>query len=270
MTIIIILLCLGLNAFTPVGKWTRQYGWLSQYFKYHQKWLGTTPFGKGVLGLLMALVPAVLAVAILQWILFYFMWGIAAFIFAAAILLYTLGVMPRVDKNAPSHPKATKIRTIEEVARGQSEVVISSETESVLWQAQTSMFAVLFWFMVLGPAGAVLYRFSRLLSEQTYVEDSPQIRTTAMSWVSYLDWLPVRLLGLCFVLAGRFESAFKVWWGQIGTGPKNNIAYLEACSHAALEHSNDNPQMQWALYQRALVILLVILALIAVAAQMHS
>ena len=268
MTIIIILLCLGLNAFTPVGKWTRQYGWLSQYFKYHQKWLGTTPFGKGVLGLLMALVPAVLAVAILQWILSHFTWGIAAFIFDAAILLYALGVMPRVEKG--SSTKAPKTRTVEEAARGQSEAVIATETDNVLWQAQTSMFAVLFWFVILGPAGAVLYRFSRLLSEQTYVEDSPQIRTTAMSWVSYLDWLPVRLLGLCFVLAGRFESAFKVWWGQIGTGPQNNIAYLEACSHAALEHSNDNPQMQWALYQRALIILLVILALIAVAAQMHS
>lgn len=270
MTIIIILLCLGLNAFTPMGKWTRQYGWLRQYFGYHQKFLGTTPFGKGVLGLLMALVPAVVVVAIVQWLMFYFVWGIAGFIFAAAILLYSLGVMPLVANGASSRTKANKSPGVEDAARSQGAAIAAMDTVGVLWRAQTNIFAVLFWFIFLGPAGAVLYRFSRLLSEQTYVEDSTQIRETAVFWVSYLDWLPVRLLGLCFVLAGRFESTFKVWWSQIATGPKNNEAYLKACSHAALEHSVDSPQMQWALFQRAVGILLIILALIALAARLHS
>ncbi len=270
MTILIILLCLGLNAFTPVGRWARQYNWLGHYFTYHQKWLGTTPFGKGVLGLFMALMPAVIVVAILQWMMFYFTWGIADFIFEALILLYALGVMPQVEKSSVKKAKAVPNPTIEEAARGQIVVLTSEDKHGILWQAQTNIFAVLFWFIVLGPAGAVLYRFSRLLSEQTYVEGSPQIRQSAECWISYLDWLPVRLLGICLVLAGRFESAFKVWWGQIGTSPKDNAVYLEACGHAALEHGQDNPSTQWSLFQRALSILLIVLVIITLTARMHS
>lgn len=272
MTMIIVLLCLGLDRFTPIGRWVRKYGWLNQYFAYHQKWLGETPFGKGVLGLLMALVPAVVIVAILQWVMCYFMWGIAAFIFSAAILLYALGTMPELEifnHNAKT-TKSKKETTIEDAARHQGSVVAAEPSSfSVLWQVQINMFAVLFWFIVLGPAGAVLYRFSRLLSEQTYVADSPQIRDTANCWVSYLDWIPVRLLSLCFVLAGRFESTFKVWWSQIMMAPKDNAAYLDACCHAALENDDKSPRMQWALYQRALAILLIVLSLIALAAWMR-
>jgi AmpE protein len=270
MIIIVILLCLALNRFTPLGKWVRNYGWLDQYFEYHHKWLGTTPFGQGVLGLVMAIAPAVVIVAILQWILIYFTWGIAAFVFAAVVLLYALGVMPTIGAEGTA-PKANKATTIEDAARHAGAAVATAKGKgSLLWQAQTNTFAVLFWFVVLGPAGAVLYRFSRLLSEHTYAEESLKIRNAALSWVSYLDWIPVRLLGLCFVLAGRFESTFKIWWGQIITSPKNNETYLDACSHAALESGQETPQRQWALYQRALLIFLVILTLLALAAWSHQ
>jgi AmpE protein len=270
MIIIVILLCLALNRFTPLGKWVRNYGWLNRYFEYHHKWLGATPFGKGVLGLLMAIVPAVVVVAILQWILIYFMWGIAAFVFAAAVLLYALGVMPTIATDNSTH-KASKTTTIEDAARHEgAAVVVAKGKGSLLWQAQTNTFAVLFWFVLMGPAGAVLYRFSRLLSEHHYAEDSLKIRDAAISWVSYLDWVPVRLLGLCFVLAGRFESTFKVWWSQIIAAPKNNETYLDACSHAALESGQETPQRQWALYQRALLIFLIILSLLALAAWAHQ
>lgn len=269
MIIIVILLCLALNRFTPLGKWVRNYGWLDCYFEYHHKWLGQTPFGKGVLGLLMAILPAVVAVAILQWLLIYFTWGIAAFIFAAAILLYALGVMPTMEAEHSVH-KVVKSSTVEDLARHEgapvAPVVTVKSKGSLLWQAQTNTFAVLFWFVVFGPAGAVLYRFSRLLAEHRYTEDALKIQSTATSWVSYLDWIPVRLLGLCLVLAGRFESTFKIWWGQIITTPKNNEVYLDACSHAALENGHETPQKQWALYQRALLIFLIVLSLLALAA----
>ncbi len=267
--IIIILLCLALTRFTPLGKWVRNYGWLNQYFEYHQKWLGTTPFAKGVLGLLMALLPAVVVVAMLQWIMLYFSWGIVAYVFSTAIVLYALGVMPRmtVDNSAA---KAHKSQSIEDTARLEGAVSATKSTGSLLWQAHTNIFAVLFWFVLLGPAGAVLYRFSRLLSEHTYVEDSPQMRSVAAQWVSYLDWIPVRLLALCFVLAGRFESTFKVWWSQIRMAPKDNEAYLEACGHAALEGDNDTPLRQWALYQRALIIVLIVLSLVVLSVWAHQ
>ncbi len=270
MILIVVLLCLALNRFTPMGKWGRNYGWLNRYFEYHQKWLGMTPFGKGVLGLLMALLPAVIVVALLQWMMVYFAWNIAAVVFAAAVLLYALGVIPAITADyIPA--RSSTISTIEEAARHEgAAIVVPKNTGSLLWQAQTNMFAVLFWFVLLGPAGAVLYRFSRLLSEHIYAEDAPQIRNAAVVWISYLDWIPVRVLALCFVLAGRFESTFKVWWHQITTGPKGNEAYLEACGHAALESGNDTPQRQWALYQRALIILLIVLALVALAVWAHQ
>lgn len=61
-------------------------------------------------------------------------------------------------------------------------------------------FAVLFYFVVFGPAGALLYRLLQLSRQ------SPE-RAMAVRLLYYADWVPARLLAAVFALTGDFLGA---------------------------------------------------------------
>lgn len=70
------------------------------------------------------------------------------------------------------------------------------------------MFAVLFWFMLLGPVGALLYRLSFLY---VGVMSDKADRSMASRWLWLLEWPAVRVLGLSFAFTGNFVSCIQHW-----------------------------------------------------------
>lgn len=68
----------------------------------------------------------------------------------------------------------------------------------------SNLFAVIFWFMLLGPAGALGYKLSCLCLE---VRDWP--RLARLVW--FLEWPAARLLGLTFAFTGNFMSCIQCW-----------------------------------------------------------
>lgn len=81
---------------------------------------------------------------------------------------------------------------------------------ALLVNASDRLFAVAFWFVVMGPLGALLYR---LAAEHAYAERAGG-RAESGSGAdlhAILAWVPVRLLGLCYGLAGSLTHAFDQW-----------------------------------------------------------
>lgn len=76
--------------------------------------------------------------------------------------------------------------------------------EATAYQGFERLFAVLFWFVLFGPAGALLYRLSFLYA-QTHPEEP------ARRWLWALEWLPVRLLGVSFAITGNFVGCVNRW-----------------------------------------------------------
>lgn len=66
------------------------------------------------------------------------------------------------------------------------------------------IFAVVFWFVIIGPFGALLYRLSALYREQCEV-DSGDARAAA-KWLWLLELPAVRLMGLTWAFVGNFEA----------------------------------------------------------------
>lgn len=60
------------------------------------------------------------------------------------------------------------------------------------------MFAVLFWFFILGPIGALMYRLVFLFAQKG---DSLSNR-----WLWIIEWPAVRVLGFSFALTGNFSG----------------------------------------------------------------
>lgn len=75
---------------------------------------------------------------------------------------------------------------------------------AMVYQGFERLFAVVFWFMILGPAGALLYRLTRLQAQAlpAGAEASPDLR-----FLYWLEWLPARVLAFTFALAGNFSTS---------------------------------------------------------------
>ncbi len=124
--------------------------------------------------------------------------------------------------------------------------------EAVCVQANNRMFAVLFWFVVLGPVGAWIFRVADLLRRRAVFEadrqdntdgeeaepdadaDRPtptrtgaeRARDAAEYAHALLAWVPARLTALGYALVGSFDTARQAWSGlgmeRLGIGQAND------------------------------------------------
>lgn len=104
--------------------------------------------------------------------------------------------IPRDDRARPE--------SAEEIAR--------ASIELALLGAHRHVFAVLLWFILLpGPVGAILYRTSAVLAEAWKDEVSPLsgegFGAFAIKLFAILEWLPVRATAAAFAIVGNFEDA---------------------------------------------------------------
>ena len=92
--------------------------------------------------------------------------------------------------------------------------------KSILVETCKRILGVLFWFVILGPIGAVLYRASSLLRDNfetptTAIEsdsNSESETANAAYRLQYiLNWIPARLTALSYALAGSFVHALDCW-----------------------------------------------------------
>lgn len=123
--------------------------------------------------------------------------------------------------------------------------------EQALPLANRHVFAPLFWFVLLGPAGALLYRLTHLLDGCWNASDQDDIGASVpaaaalvthageFGWFAHrvfvlLDWLPVRLTAIAFAVAGDFEDAVNCWRTQAASWPDRDNAVLLASGAGAL------------------------------------
>jgi membrane protein required for beta-lactamase induction len=92
--------------------------------------------------------------------------------------------------------------------------------DALFVQTNNRVFGVAFWFMLLGPAGAWLFRVSDLMRRRAVFEyrgraDNSElvpVFVEALQTVhGVLAWAPARLLALGYALAGSFEQALDEW-----------------------------------------------------------
>ena len=125
-------------------------------------------------------------------------------------------------------------------------------------------FAVLFWYVVLGLMGAVLYRLLELASREA------ELNPLASKIMGYLDWIPARLTGVLYLLVGHFQQGYSfaldTWW----SGTENNTAFLTGCGLKATQEKGAEEvsvkaaeQLVW----HAMILCLVGLACLTLAAR---
>ena len=148
--------------------------------------------------------------------------GVVYVLFAALVLVFSLGprdLMAEVDayvkaveRDQPGAAEAIARGLLENETAGEGGRALES---AVVIQANHRIFGVLFWFMLLGPAGAWGYRVADLFRRRSVFQAARNGEAAANHVVQVLfeivAWLPARLLALTYAVAGSFEDATEDW-----------------------------------------------------------
>jgi len=209
-------------------------------FSWWQAWLDHLGRTSTTSALALGIGTPVLLCALIQWGLHGALFGLGSIVFATCMLFYCWG--PRdlerdveaIEKAPDSERRAAAAQALRpDGAQGnlafESEALVAATFATALryW------FGVLFWFTVLGPAGALLYRLMQMLyCIQKYSGTKTQ-RAAAI-----LDWLPAHLMALALALASNFDAVFKTWrdWHAEHKGRfELDPGFLDAIAHASVD-----------------------------------
>ena len=198
----------------------RTASWFTAYFDWHQSLPAPASWRAGVAGYIGLILLPVGLTAAAQYLLAGHLFGVPGLIFGILALVYCLGPLDLdTDVKAlltaeqqgdaiTANALAGRLLIAEPTAPGGE---VAALCEGVMIRANRRIFAVLFWFLLLGPSGAMLYRFSRHIARLAQEHTRPLLVGPTAGALWLLDWLPARATAAGYALAGCFEGAVSGW-----------------------------------------------------------
>lgn len=247
MSLLSLIAALFLERFRPLSGRNELYGWFTRYAHYLEQHLNAGKKVHGVIAwILGVLVPAALTGGI-----FYLLSGLSAIlalVWSIAVLYLTVGF--RTTSNA-AESIAASLR-VQDYAGARTTLaqwhgrptdefdpaeIARVGIERTLTCAHRQLFGVIPWFVLLGPGGAVLYRFSQILAQKWSNLDQAEFgefgRFTGQVF-DLMDWVPLRLTALSFAVVGDFEDAVYCWRTQAAAWAEQGLGIVLASGAGAL------------------------------------
>lgn len=273
MTFISILIALIIERFFH---WSHLRHW--QWYARYQHFLSTRLGNKsGYVLLVASVLPPIVLVGLISLLIHNWWYGIPKLIFGVIILLYCMGLknlwvqayscIRSLNQDDP-HTSIEQIKSaFGIIAVDQPQAFHQAFTRAIFIAANQRVFAVIFWFAVLGPWGAVLYRATSLCVNSNLGASPIFYRAQQI-----LDWIPIRVFTFIFALGGQFTMVFEQWKKYLSSNIRANDTLLGECGIAALcvVHDKQLPEdgtsekEALALLDRVFVISLVILAVVVI------
>jgi len=148
--------------------------------------------------------------------------------------------------------------------------------ECIFVQANERLYAVIFWFIVLGPFGAMFYRLANSLKAK-HQDIHGDYADSARHLNNLLNWPSIRLFALGNALAGNMIEATEAWRANEDSSFDANEAVLIASGLGALHYrpeanaqEDEVERSYWiratqGLINRTLIVWLTVLGLMTIA-----
>lgn len=166
--------------------------------------------------ILLILLPLLL-IALLNWLVSGWFFGVPALVFGILVLLFCLGpqsLEPQIQawQEAVELGEEDRAKVLAEAICGQGKTEDQDVIADCLWPtALARLFGPVFWFLVFGllgaaPVGAALYWLVRQQSRMINPEGDEDASDRECRWLAWLNWLPARLLVYSFALVGDYKG----------------------------------------------------------------
>jgi len=255
MTLLAVVVALVLGHVAPaLVASARRFSWYGHWLQWLDRSFADGGIWHGRYGILLALVPPLLLVALLQWSFDARLLGLLSLLFGIAVLVYSWG--PRdldidVEAIIDAHEPAARREAIARLqptstlapaaidepieARSLDALLDPPLVEAVFVNAMRRWFGVLWWFLLLGPFGALLYRLAALAANDRFASLLPaQALAGARVLHALLDWPVAQLMTLSMALVGNFDPVFNAWRGAGGNKLQLELGFLGAVARASV------------------------------------
>jgi len=212
------------------------YGLFAQYL---QHLLDAGQFRQGVVAWLLAVAPLTVLVFAAEQLLLHINEPLAL-LFSVGVLYLTIGFrkfsnffneINNLLKSGEVAAAREQLRLWRNEDSGEldSNAIAKMAIELGLMSSHRNVFGPVAWFMVFGPAGALLYRLAAMLLEQWLVRNPPESAVSGVPSMpgaanefalftvrafEVIDWLPARLTAASFAIVGNFQDAVDCWRSQ--------------------------------------------------------
>ncbi len=221
MSLITILFSLAIERFFGNLDHLRQFAWFDSYSDFVFKKLESYSFRDGPLGLIVI----VAGIAIPIWTIFYYalkdveMISLTGLIIAVITVLYCLGpkdptrqvkrYIDALDSGEQADQEAAALyagKFLNAELNDNPAIVAQDVKQRLFIAANDRIIGVFFWFVLLGPLGAVLFRMACLLKEREDTINTGYAKA-AHDFYDIMIWPSARICLLGFAVAGSFIGA---------------------------------------------------------------
>ncbi len=219
MTLIIILIALGLDYFLGGLEPYRKFNWFISLHYSLEKRLAHYKYWDSTLSLLGLLSIAILGLLVVMFLLDYWSW-IAETVFTLLVLIYCLApenldnqldqYITAVEKEDASVAASLTEKLINETVINDEDSNEATIIKSAFIDAHKRTFAVIFWFLILGVVGALLYRLVNELNDELHEIRSGFSDSTNIL-LNILEWPSSRLMLIGLALGGSLVDALPDW-----------------------------------------------------------
>jgi membrane protein required for beta-lactamase induction len=286
MTLIFILIALGLDFFLGGLERFRNYNWFTALFYILEKRLGQYKFWDGSFGLLLLLALPILGLILIVSVLDNWS-SILEGVFTLLILIYCLAP-EALDNRLDNFITAIDEGDAENISTLSDELidvnVIDDEDanekaviKSALIEAHKRSFAVIFWFLILGAVGALLYRLVDEMSDELNDIRGGFADSTNVL-LNILEWPSTRIMIIAMALAGSLGDVFSSWEKSEHLSFDVNADVLTKAGISALQYIPeidlpDREKSYWigelkSLINRTLIICLAILGIMTLSGKL--
>lgn len=282
MSLIAILLALGVEYFLGSMDEYRRFDWFRDFVERARNRFAAHEWADGPVGVIIAFAPVLAVVAMAWWLAAAILW-ILGFLFSVAVLIYAIGPKD-LEQDTSGYLDASERGDHEGAAwyagemlgaeaAGTPQQVARRMYEAVFIHANERLLGALFWFVILGPIGAILFRLG-CEARRWFPEGEGGFAKSIHDLHRILIWPSARIVALGYALAGSFVGAVSRWGSMSEFWQRNSEGLLVASGAGALNHEAaveaevpDTARVReaLALTRRTLVVGIVVLALMTLA-----
>jgi AmpE protein len=282
MAFLLILASLLIVRFSSPGLTSFTVNWARNWYQQIEQSSSLSPLGSLRLYIVLA-VPVLLLTGLIV-LLHGAGLSFLGHVLALLVLLYSFGGtdfleatdkyvadLKRDDVQGAFHDAESILNASGEAANWQD--LHQATLSSIGWKYFQCYFPCLFWFVVVGAPGALLYRLmTQIIASAERESDVSRLKTM----LRVLEWLPLRLCGLTLAFVGRWEPTFRQFLDSLSRLSMPSalvfVGYINAALNgvpSAAEIDNTDAEVGELeelpqLIDRALVMWLAVVGLIAV------